>query len=225
MRSSEGWRTDDRSPADTARDALVPAGLGPRDLVFADLGLTDLGPDDLAPEPATYPPGPVVNGTIVSYAPGYTREVRVGQPVLIGLLMVAGVARMAGNLVSSVVRARPATRGPRRGWKGMRKGPEYLVSPVFLRDKNGVLREVEVHGYFSRRAFQRGDLVRARIRRQGDRELPPRVERIANLTTGQVLTPHPPTLWSHLGPALIVQAVLGAVLLASILLCVIGAAA
>ena len=66
------------------------------------------------------------------------------------------------------------------------------------------------------------DLVRARVRRQHDKTLPPRVERIANLTTGQVLTPHPPTFWSHLGPALVVQALLGALLLASLVTCVIA---
>jgi hypothetical protein len=179
-------------------------------------------PEDLEPEPATHPTAPVVNGTIVALEAGYPREVRVGQPVLIGILAAAGIASATWLLVVALLRQSEGARGARRGWKAIRKGPEYLVTPLLLRDTAGVLREVEIHGYVSRRALEPGDLVRARVRRQKDRTLPPRVERIANLTTGQVLTPHPPTFWSHLGPALVLQAVLGAVLLGLLVTCVIS---
>jgi hypothetical protein len=43
------------------------------------------------------------------------------------------------------------------------------------------------------------------------------VERIVNLTTGQLLTPRTPTLWSHLGPALLLQAAIGLVLVGVVL--------
>ncbi|HEU4423402.1 MAG TPA: hypothetical protein VFR67_12800 [Pilimelia sp.] len=177
-------------------------------------------PEDLEPEPAIHPAGPVITGTIVSFDPGYAREVRVGQPVLVAILAAAGIARGAWLLVVSLLR-RSSGGGARRSWRAIRKGPEYLVTPMRLRDSVGVLREVEIHGYFSPHALQRRDLVRARVRRQRDRTLPPRVERIANLTTGQVLTPHPPTFWSHVGPALVVQALLGVVLLGLLVLCAV----
>ena len=34
---------------------------------------------------------------------------------------------------------------------------------------------------------------------------------VVNLTTHQLLTPHVPTIWSHLGPALLLQAGIGLV--------------
>jgi hypothetical protein len=177
---------------------------------------------ELFPEPVTHPDGPVVKGTVVSLAPGYVREVKVGQPVLVAVLAAAGVTRAAGSLIGAVLRPGTSAGGQRRRWKSMRKGPEFLVTPLRVRDMAGRLREVEIHGYFSRRALEPTDLVRAKIRRQSDPKLPPRAEQIANLTTGQVLTPHPPTLWSHLGPALVVQALLGSLLLVSLVLCVLG---
>ncbi|HYN95643.1 MAG TPA: hypothetical protein VES42_17490, partial [Pilimelia sp.] len=175
---------------------------------------TDWDDLDAVPEPTTHPAGPVVNGTVVGLEPGYTREVRVGQPVLAAVLAASTVARAVGGLLVSAVRAGPRAGG-RPGWKGLRKGPDYLVTPLRLRDTRGLLCEVEIHGYVSRRALEPGDRLRARVRRQRDRALPPRVERIANLTTGQVLQPSAPTLWSHLGPALVLQALFGVALLAA----------
>jgi len=58
--------------------------------------------------------------------------------------------------------------------------------------------------------------VQLTLRRQGDPDLPPKIERIVNLTTGQLLTPRTATLWSHLGPPLLLQAVLGALLVTAL---------
>ncbi|HWG99865.1 MAG TPA: hypothetical protein VNV66_11190 [Pilimelia sp.] len=163
---------------------------------------------ELFVEPATHPVARVVTGRITEVLPGYPREVRVGQPVLVAVLVAAALARLVGGALRGLLRpGRKVAAAP--SFKGLRKGPEFLVSPLRLRDAAGMLREVELHGYLSPQALERGDLVRLRLRRQGDPKLPPRVERLANLTTGQVITPHPPTLWSHLGPALVLQAVAG----------------
>jgi hypothetical protein len=176
---------------------------------------------DYYPEPAVFPRGPLINGTVEVLEPGYPREVRVGQPLLAAVLAAAGFARFALWFAWSLLPGGTTPGSVLRDWKSLRKGPEFLVTPLRLRDTRGVLAEVEIHGYISPSALQRGDLVRGRIRQQRDRELPPRVERIANLTTGQVLHPSPPTFWSHLGPALLLQAVLGGVLLAATLICAI----
>ncbi|HZN77356.1 MAG TPA: hypothetical protein VFC00_37495 [Micromonosporaceae bacterium] len=188
----------------------------------ADWDVAGWGPEDWEPERAIHPAGPIVNGRVVKLDSGYAREVRVGQPLLVVILAAAGIFQATWLLLVSVLRRSSGQRGGRRGWKSIRKGPEYLVTPLRLRDTDGVLREVEIHGYVSPGVLEPKDLVRARVRRQHDKTLPPRVERIANLTTGQVLTPHPPTFWSHLGPALVVQALLGALLLASLVTCVIA---
>lgn len=52
---------------------------------------------------------------------------------------------------------------------------------------------------------------------QKDGGLPDRVSHIVNLTTHQLLTPHVPTLWSHLGPALLLQATFGLLLACALL--------
>ena len=140
---------------------------------------------------------------MVAVEPGYPREVRVGQPLLAGVLATAGVTRAVAWLIASLLPGGTTPGSVLRDWKGLRKGPEYLVTPLRVRDNLGDLCELEIHGYLSPTALERNDVVRARIRPQRDSELPPRVERIANLTTGQALRPTPPTLWSHLGPALL----------------------
>jgi hypothetical protein len=80
-----------------------------------------------------------------------------------------------------------------------------------------VLCEMELHGHLPQSALHPSDHVQVTVRRQKDPDLAPRVERIVNITTGQLLTPHPPTLWSHLGPALLLQAGLGLLLIGAVL--------
>jgi hypothetical protein len=83
------------------------------------------------------------------------------------------------------------------------------VTPVRLRDDLGQTYEVEMHGQLPQSALHRGDLVQVRTRPQKDPDLPVKLQQIVNLTTLQPLTPRIPTMWSHLGPGLLIQAVLG----------------
>ncbi|MEU8073016.1 hypothetical protein [Micromonospora sp. NPDC048169] len=164
-----------------------------------------------------HPTERVVTGRLVRLLEGYAREVRVGQPVLVAVLTAAGVV----GLLLKVVRALLSSGGggARRSFKDLKKGPEFLVTPVRVRDTTGRLVEVELHGHLPQSALHPGDHVQLTLRGQRDEDLPPRIERIVNLTTGQLLTPRTATLWSHLGPALLLQATLGAVLLFGVAAC------
>jgi hypothetical protein len=175
---------------------------------------------ELFPEPVAHRAGPIINGHVVRLDEGYPREVKVGQPVLVAVLAAAGVARLIGRLLLAALRA-GSGGGARRSWKEMRKGPEFLVTPLRIRASDGALCEMEIHGHLPQSALERSDHVQVTVRRQKDPELPPRVERIVNLTTAQLLTPHPPTLWSHLGPSLLVQAALGALVFATVAACAV----
>ncbi|MFI7607726.1 hypothetical protein ACIBTV_21650 [Micromonospora sp. NPDC049366] len=158
-----------------------------------------------------HPSERIVTGRVVRLLDGYSREVSVGQPVLVAVLAAAGVAGLLMMLVRAVLPG--LSGGSRRRWKDLKKGPEYLVTPLRLRDKAGRLCEVELHGHLPQSALHPADHVQITVRPQRDPELPPRIERIVNLTTGQLLTPRTATLWSHLGPPLLLQATLGALLL------------
>jgi hypothetical protein len=172
--------------------------------------------ENLLPERVVYRAGPIITGRVVRLMDGYAREVKVGQPILVAVLTGAGVARLLFRLIASALRAGSGA-GAQRGWKDLRKGPEFLVTPLRIRDTDGVLCEMELHGHLPQSALHPSDHVQVTVRRQKDPDLAPRVERIVNITTGQLLTPHPPTLWSHLGPALLLQAGLGLLLIGAVL--------
>jgi hypothetical protein len=70
--------------------------------------------------------------------------------------------------------------------------------------------------------LHRGDLVQLRTRAQKDPDLPVKLEQVLNLTTMQPLTPRIPTLWSHFGPGLLIQAGLGLALTAVLVAVWIG---
>ena len=144
---------------------------------------------------------PVITGRFAGFQASYTREVRVGRPLLVVVFLAAGIV----HLIGSVLRMRPA----RRSFRELRKGPEFLVTPVRVRDDLGQLYEVEMHGHLPQSALHRGDLIQVRTQRQSDERLPVKLIQVVNLTTMQPLTPRIPTMWSHLGPALLLQAVLG----------------
>ncbi|WP_197087666.1 hypothetical protein [Micromonospora sp. HK10] len=164
-----------------------------------------------------HPTERVVTGRLVRLMDGYAREVRVGQPVLVAVLTAAGVA----GLLLRVVRALLSSGGgaARRSFKELKKGPEFLVTPVRVRDVADRLLEVELHGHLPQSALHPGDHVQLTLRPQRDPDLPPRIERIVNLTTGQLLTPRTATVWSHLGPPLLLQAALGASVLLAVAAC------
>jgi hypothetical protein len=150
---------------------------------------------------------PVITGRFVSFDTSYTREVKIGQPVLLAVLVSAGIAYALVAVALAVLRS--GGRGARRKFKELKKGPEYLVTPVRLRDDLGQTYEVEMHGQLPQSALHRGDLVQLTTAPQKDPALAVRLVRLVNLTTMQPLTPRIPTLWSHLGPGLLIQAVFG----------------
>lgn len=154
----------------------------------------------------------ILTARVVRLMDGYAREIRVGQPVLVAVLAAAGVVGLLARLVRAALSAGSGTS--RRRFKELKKGPEYLVTPVRLRDADGLLYEVELHGHLPQSALHPADHVQVTLRPQGDPDLAPKIERIVNLTTGQLLTPRTATLWSHLGPPLLLQAFLGALLVA-----------
>lgn len=169
---------------------------------------------ELFPEPVVRPTGPIITGHVVRLLPGYAREVKVGQPVLVAVLAAATIARLIGALVVAALRA--GSGGSRRTWKDLRKGPEFLVTPLRLRDELGQAYEVEMHGHLPVSALYRGDLVQITTSAQADPALPVKVLRMINLTTRQPLSPRAPTLWSHLGPALLLQSALGLTVAAAV---------
>jgi hypothetical protein len=162
-----------------------------------------------------YHSGPTVTGRVVRLMPGYARELKVGQPVLVVILTAATVGRLIGRALLSLLQAGTRGGAPRR-FKDLRKAPEFLVTPLRLRDAAGRLCEVEIHGHLPQSALEPSDHIQVTIARPKDRTMPPKVERIVNITTGQLLRPRVPTLWSHIGPALLLQAVLGLTLVGAI---------
>jgi hypothetical protein len=140
--------------------------------------------------------------------------VRVGQPLLLAVVVSAAVAQAIAAMILAMLRT--GSRGARRKFKDLKKGPEYLVTPVRLRDDLGQTYEVEMHGQLPQSALHRGDLVQVTTRPQQDPTLPVKMLSVVNLTTMQPLTPRIPTLWSHLGPGLLIQAVLGLTVAAAV---------
>lgn len=153
--------------------------------------------------------GPYITGRFLGFRASYTREVRIGQPLVLAVFVTAAIARILG----AMLRFRG---GVRRKFKELKKGPEFLVTPVRVRDDQGQIYEVEMHGHLALSALHRGDLVQILTREQADRTLPVKLVRMVNLTTMQPLTPRIPTMWSHLGPALLIQACLGLALAVAI---------
>jgi hypothetical protein len=154
--------------------------------------------------------GPVITGRFLGYRASYTREVKIGQPLVLAVFVSATITHLIGSLLLALLRS--GGGGARRKFKELKKGPEFLVTPVRLRDDLGQTYEVEMHGHLPVSALRRGDLVQVVTVPQKDPTLPVKLLRVVNLTTLQPLTPRIPTMWSHLGPALLLQAVGGLVL-------------
>jgi hypothetical protein len=151
--------------------------------------------------------GPVITGRFIGFRASYTREVKVDQPLLVAIYLTASIAHAVGALLLALLRS--GGRGTRRSFKDLKKGPEYLVTEVRLRDELGQIYEVEMHGQLPQSALHRDDLVQMHTRAQKDPDLPVKLHHLVNLTTLQPLTPRIPTMWSHLGPGLLIQAGLG----------------
>jgi hypothetical protein len=168
-------------------------------------------------------PAQVIVGEIVEVEETYLRERPVGLPILAGLLTAAGIARAGVLLVSTVLRRGAAAGAARRSFKELRKGPEIPVTPLLVRDTAGFVVELEVLGYVSPNTFIAHDRIAATVLPQKAADLPPRAARIENLTSGRTFAPHPPTLLGHLGPALLLQAIVGAILGVLLVACLLGA--
>ncbi|MEV4492854.1 hypothetical protein AB0K04_22405 [Micromonospora coxensis] len=171
---------------------------------------------DLAPR-VVRPTQRILTGQVVRLREGYPREVRIGQPVLVAVVTAASVMGLLVLLVRTLISS-GGGGGARRKWKELKQGPEFLVTPLRVRDATGLLYEVELHGHLPQSALHPGDHVQLTLRPQ-DADLPPKVERIVNLTTAQPLRPRTATVWSHLGPPLLLQAALGLLLLAGVGAC------
>ena len=150
---------------------------------------------------------PVITGRFLGYRASYTRAVKIGQPLVLAVFVTASIAQALGALALALLRT--GGRGARRKFRDLKKGPEFLVTPLRLRDDLGQVYEVEMHGHLPQSALYRGDLVQVTTRVQKDPDLPVKIVQVLNLTTMQPLTPRIPTVWSHLGPALLLQAGLG----------------
>jgi hypothetical protein len=153
--------------------------------------------------------GPVITGRFAGFQTSYTREVKIGQPVLLVVFVAAGIAHAVVAVLVALLRSGSGAGGARRKLKDLKKGPEFLVTPFRVRDDLGQVYEVEMHGHLPQSALHRGDLVQLRTVPQKDPKMPVRLQQVINLTTLQPFTPRIPTMWSHLGPALLIQAVVG----------------
>jgi hypothetical protein len=163
----------------------------------------------------------ILYGRVTKIEPAYPRNVRVPPPVLAVVLAAAALVRAAGRLIGQVVSVGGGGAAP--SWRSLRTGPEFLVTPVLVRDADNQLQPVEIHGHMTGSALVLGDRIRANLRWSRDTGLPPRAVRIENLTTGRMLRPRGANLWSHLGGGLVLQALLGVVLIGLCLLCLVGA--
>ncbi len=159
----------------------------------------------------------VVYGRVARIEAAYPREVRVATPALTLVLVAATIATALVALIRAPFGGARRARG-QRGWKDLRKGPEFLVTPVLVTDARDRLVPLEVHGHMSASALARGDRIRVHVRRSRNPGEPARAVRIENLTTGRTLTPRGATLWTHLGLGLLLQAMLGLVLISLMLL-------
>lgn len=152
-------------------------------------------------------------GVITEVDEAYERRQPVSWLILLPVLGAALIAELLGRALAAILRA-PAPAAGGRGLKELRQGPAFSVKPVWIRDADGEVVELEVHGYVYPDALLAGDQIRAATRPQRRKDLPPRAYQIENFTSGRLLRPHPPTVWTHLGPALILRCAVGGLLAA-----------
>jgi hypothetical protein len=162
--------------------------------------------------PAKVPTRRVVMGQITEVEESYAREVGV-PPIILFPVYVAALAVDLVAVLLSILRVRVPTA--RRPLKALRKGPEYMVTPIWVRDADDSLIEIEVHGHLNRSALIRTDRIRT-VARQQKGDLPLLAGPIENLTTSRMLRPRRATLVTHLGVGLLLQATLGGMLISTV---------
>jgi len=161
--------------------------------------------------PVKVPNRRVVMGQITEVEESYAREVGVPPMILFPVFVTALVVDLVGLLLGAILRTPMPTA--RRPLKSLRKGPEYMVTSIWVRDADDSLVELEVHGHLNRSAIIRTDRIRTVARQQKRRDLPLLAGPIENLTTSRTLRPRRATLGTHLGLGLLLQAFLGTVLI------------
>jgi hypothetical protein len=154
-------------------------------------------------------PTPDITGVVVTVEPAYPREVGTGWHLLVPILVAAGVTHSLGLLLAAILRTGRSSGAGRRSLKDLRRGPEFLVTEFTVRDDGGALVELEIHGHLATSALLPRDHIRAQVRRQRRRDLPLRAHRVDNFTSGRLHRPPSQTIWMHLGPPLLLQAIIG----------------
>jgi hypothetical protein len=165
---------------------------------------------------AATPASDMVAGEVINVEPSYPREVGTGWHILVPLLAAAGAAYSLWLLIATILRTGASSGSGRRSLKDLRKGPEFLVTEFTIRLDDGSLLELEAHGHLATSALLPKDRVRARLRKQKRKDLPPRAAFIHNYTSGRDHGPPTQTLLMHLGPGLLMQAFIGLTIIALI---------
>jgi hypothetical protein len=158
---------------------------------------------------------------VVRIDDSYGRELGVNSQVVYPVVVAAGMVELVGTLIGMVLRT-GAPGSFRRPLKALRKGPEFMVTPIWVHAADDSVVELEVHGHLNRSALVRGDRIRTVAIRPRAAGFPAVTGTIENLTTGRMLRPRRPTMWTHLGLPLAFQAALGIVLIGGSLLCLFG---
>jgi hypothetical protein len=170
--------------------------------------------------PTKVPSRQIVLGKVLEVEESYARQLPVPPILLLPLFLAAAVPELFGLVIGAVLRTGPPGTA-RRPLKALRQGPEFMVTPIHVRDADGSVIEVEVHGHLGRSALIRTDRIRTEARRQkGD--LPLLAGPIENLTTGRTVRPRRATLWTHFGTPLVLQGLLGMVLFGFTVACLAG---
>lgn len=151
----------------------------------------------------------MASGEIVDLDEAYVRRVAVPWYLLLVVLLFATIGRVPLFLFAIARGVSTTSGGGRRSLKELREGPSVVVSPMWIKSGDGTVVETEVHGYLAPERLMLGDRVWADLRPQRRPGYPRRAVRIHNLTTGQVVRPHPDTVFGHVGLPLILQASLG----------------
>jgi hypothetical protein len=163
--------------------------------------------------PVKVPTRRVVMGQITEVEESYAREVGVPPMILFPVYLAALAVDLIGLMLGTILRI--GVPSARRPLKALRKGPEYMVTSIWVRDADDSLVEVEVHGHLNRSALIRTDRIRT-VARQQKGDLPLLAGPIENLTTSRMLRPRRATLVTHLGLGLLLQAMIGAMLITTV---------
>jgi hypothetical protein len=164
----------------------------------------------------------IISGQVLHVDDSYGLPLSVPPIILYPVLATAYVFELVGLAFTAVFRlGTPASARPKL--RSARQGPEFMITPIQVRDAMGEVLDVEVHGHLNKTALVRTDRIRMKAYEQRGRDLPLRAGDIENLTTGRMIRPRRATLWTHFGTPLLLQAIAGAVVVILPVACVFGA--